>query len=69
MNTQTMVAMFWLALSCIVVSAGMGIASIWVDDMWERYSWSWKLCQTSSVLAGTALLLAVIVWVFRWFLK
>ena len=69
MNTQTMVAMFWLSLICIVVAAGMGIASIWVDNMWVRYSWSWKLCQTSSCLAGTAMLVAVGCWIFRQFVQ
>ena len=69
MTTQTMVVCFWVCAICIALASVLGITSIWIDDLWERYSWAWKLNQTSGILGVTAMAVALVVWAFKWLVK
>jgi TRAP-type C4-dicarboxylate transport system permease small subunit len=68
MSTQTMVICFWVCAICLALGGAMGIAGIWVEDIWT-YRWPRKLIETSMVLGGLSLALAIIVWAFRWFVR
>jgi len=70
MDNQIIRVCFWVCALCIGLASSVGMASIWIDDMWVRYSFAWKLNQTAGLFGVTAVGVAIMVWAFnRWLLN
>ena len=68
MNDQIMAICFKVCIGCIIVGVVLGLASIWVDELWANV-WVRKLGQTAGILFGTSLAVAVVSFVFGFFMK
>lgn len=56
---------FWAAIVCSVLGGVLGLVGIWFEDFFKNET-AWKLVVTDLILAGTSIVVAVIIkWLWR----
>jgi hypothetical protein len=56
---------FQVCLACLIVGGVTGLFGIWVEELFTRYTWAWKLEATCGLLFVTAVITSLVVYLFQ----